>query len=1441
MSPNLKRARPQRASKPLPTPAPLIAPTGKARVDIVADVVNRTADAWKATPPAEQGVCGVIAAGVGVGLQTFGAPFEALETGFAALTADLAALMPGSPAATVSPTTMGLTLLHAHAHPPTFGVPLPGLGPLVIGGCQSVAIGGKPAARAGDLGLAPTCGGFMPAYECFTGSSNTFIGGSRAARKGDIIRQCDPTLALGVIGKVIGGAGLIAGVAQVGAENAAGNAAAAAAAAAQAAADAAALAISALLGKDPGCPPGIGCVTNGNNTVLIGGLPVPDVLDMLGGLLKLVKLGKRAAKGKGGKGGSTPPKARTKDNGCNDPGHPIDPATGAVYDELEDFVDPDSGFSWSRWYRSSWSDEPRALGPGWRHNLDKRLRFYRTRCVLVDYNGNEIEFPCVDEDAERYEGTVGGYHLTQTAPGVFDVTFGDEAMRFSSSSPRLRWSEARLTQWIRGDLDLQLTYDRRGHLVRIHEHAAGQARGHEIDLSHDRAGRIIKVERGPANGPKTVISRYDYDGRGRLAGHVDALGNISSCAYDRDDRLTCLTNRNGYSFRWRYDSLGRCIETSGEDGLYTCRFEYEPGRTIVTKGDGGRWTYSYNRWGQIDAIVDPYGAPWRYEFNADGRIAAEIDPNDVRIEWIYDATGRLLGRRNQFGYPLPKLDEDPNYQPRRETEPTTTPMGWHTGEAVRRFGSVEHVRVPSSLHAEVEAVWRGHVSADQHEASPVSRDAAGRLAAQPSVLGSAERFDRDPEGNPTLRVDLDGCEHRSQYSSWNLRTAEQDPEGRVTRYEFDGELARTKITDPGGTVTEYPRDQRGRIDRVVRAGRLKERYEYDLADQLSAKYDKHDQIVCRYEVGEHGLQTKKTLASGDVIEYAYDRRGRIAETTTTPKQGPACHVQREHDLLGEVLSDTRDGLGVIHGAEAGARVTTVLDRFRTAYRRSDKGEWVVQTPDGSHHTFQHNAMGFIVAELANGSRELSCFDAAQRCAGKVAWRAEDGRERLTRTAQYRYSREGELHTVADSERGTTHYGYDRSHRLVHEVSDTDVDETWEYDAAGNLVTIPGLGWARYEPGNRLVEVGGEKATYDDRDNLIELRRGIEWTRFSYDSLDNLVRVQWSDREQVWTAAYDGLGRRIWKQYGDARTEYYWDDDRLAAEIGPDGGVRVYAYTTSDAFVPFAFVDYDGLDAEPFDGRIYYVFTNQIGAPIRIEDGAGEPVWLAERYQAYGALELAPGARIECNLRWPGHFFDPETGLHYNRYRYYSPRLGRYIQTDPLGIAGGINTHAAPSNPVATVDLLGLQPPCKRKKDACTGKPHGKAKPDAESDGVHPSMKEALGKPDPAWELGVIRNERNGVDFADTPYLYPVGPGQKSIVKIEYTGSRRQDFAAANSAGGFGTTQTAPLGYTWHHLDDYDPVTNTGTMQLVRRKAHEATYPHNGGVKQYKDATGKDYK
>ncbi len=102
--------------------------------------------------------------------------------------------------------------------------------------------------------------------------------------------------------------------------------------------------------------------------------------------------------------------------------------------------------------------------------------------------------------------------------------------------------------------------------------------------------------------------------------------------------------------------------------------------------------------------------------------------------------------------------------------------------------------------------------------------------------------------------------------------------------------------------------------------------------------------------------------------------------------------------------------------------------------------------------------------------------------------------------------------------------------------------------------------------------------------------------------------------------------------------------------------------------------------------------------------------------------------------------------------------------------------------------------------------------------------------------------RRTVDFSgSTDLRQDLLPGQLNTVRITYTGSRRQDYAAANKAAGYGTTQKPPTGYTWHHVADYDVKTNTGTMQLVRTDAHQSSLPHDGGVKQYEQATGETYK
>src|SRR5208283_3149286 len=102
----------------------------------------------------------------------------------------------------------------------------------------------------------------------------------------------------------------------------------------------------------------------------------------------------------------------------------------------------------------------------------------------------------------------------------------------------------------------------------------------------------------------------------------------------------------------------------------------------------------------------------------------------------------------------------------------------------------------------------------------------------------------------------------------------------------------------------------------------------------------------------------------------------------------------------------------------------------------------------------------------------------------------------------------------------------------------------------------------------------------------------------------------------------------------------------------------------------------------------------------------------------------------------------------------------------------------------------------------------------------PSPKAGQGSNADQAKSAPARNANGGVDFSGTSSLYPAGEGQSNSVVIEYTGSRRKDFGAANQAAGTGTTQKPPEGYTWHHLDNYDPVTNTGTMQLVERSAHE---------------------
>jgi uncharacterized Zn-binding protein involved in type VI secretion len=300
----------QRPSATVP-PRPLIAPTGYVAIDSLADVVNSTVSPFRNPPPPEQGTLGAISQYVGGVVGIVGGAMNLLDTGLALATAGIASLFPALPAATLG--ALHLAPPHPHAHPPSLvppapPIPLPSLGPVMVAGCVSVFLNGIPAARCGDFGIAPTCVGLFPIFEVKTGSSQVFIGGSRAARLLDITSVCVPapppmSKAARIFGDVMQGVaiagmgvGLLGAAANaVGASNSSGQAAADAAMrasmmAAQVAADAAAMAMGALQGKDPGTPASPGVIMPLGGTVLIGGFPMPDTLTALGGLLKAAQM-----------------------------------------------------------------------------------------------------------------------------------------------------------------------------------------------------------------------------------------------------------------------------------------------------------------------------------------------------------------------------------------------------------------------------------------------------------------------------------------------------------------------------------------------------------------------------------------------------------------------------------------------------------------------------------------------------------------------------------------------------------------------------------------------------------------------------------------------------------------------------------------------------------------------------------------------------------------------------------------------------------------------------------------------------------------------------------------------------------------------------------------------------------------------------------------------
>jgi len=575
----------------------------------------------------------------------------------------------------------------------------------------------------------------------------------------------------------------------------------------------------------------------------------------------------------------------------------------------------------------------------------------------------------------------------------------------------------------------------------------------------------------------------------------------------------------------------------------------------------------------------------------------------------------------------------------------------------------------------------------------------------------------------------------------------QDAAGHQTRYTYDPDTGRrATVTDANGAVTSYGYDGNGRLNRVTgpsgtttvtydAIGRKIQvddpsgsvRFEYDQAmkEALIALVDQNGQRTTFDYFPDGRLKTTRRPMLQET-SYEYDTVGRLWTITDAKHQITEYGYDNEHVRTitysdGHSVTLNYDGHGHLAGYDDGeTSATYVFDMSGrktketvnfgpftkdVAYTYADRGmKETVTTPDGTVSTYHYGnanelqqieipgvgAISMPAYELAqptrvllpNGLQREISYDAARRMQAFVV--SDAGGNPLLNSV-YTYNSAGNI-TAKQTEHGNYIYGYDAASRLISAEHPTIPAETYAYDAVGNRTTASNAtGAIEHNLNNELVTYGDIQYTYDLNGNLTQKRVGTAAVNYTYNVENRLIKVE-DDLTNAVIAeyGYDPFGRRLWKEVQGVRTYFLYSDEGLLAEYDATG-TELRSYGWQPDFM---------WSTNPLwlkeNGQYYFYQNDHLGTPQKLVAMNGSVVWSAQ-YEAFGNAHIDVETVVN-NLRFPGQYFDKETGLHYNFQRYYDPAVGRYISADPIGFDGDdVNWYGYVGNdPINKSDPIGLK-------------------------------------------------------------------------------------------------------------------------------------------------------
>ncbi|ABC28802.1 Rhs family protein [Hahella chejuensis KCTC 2396] len=1001
-------------------------------------------------------------------------------------------------------------------------------------------------------------------------------------------------------------------------------------------------------------------------------------------------------------------------------GEPISMVTGEELLDLTDFtVAGPLPIIWKRTYKSS-NPHQRGLGVGWTHMLCQQLEEQEGRLVFTTDEGRYIDFPLA-EPGQTVRNAAEHLELRRIDDTHYVLKQRGEPIRLFVGAGGVYRLEGlldgvgngvRIQYW--QDLD---GYERPVTLIQT-------SWGKRLYVLHNAQGLICEIQSLRADGDVDTLVRYEYDDAQDLAQVRDPAGAGESYAY-RNHVITRRTLKTGFSFyfEWsRYDKAARCVRQWGDQGVYDYRFEWDPANKTshAIDSNGGRTTFHYDDRGQIVKEIDPEGGITRRAYDNAGNLVEQTDPNGHSTHYAYNDNGQLTALIDANGGHY-KIDYNDDGMPvaitnalghvwRREYNEQgllariTDPEGAQTQYEYNEQGLPQ--KIIDALGQARELQWNreGQLvsETDNQHTTRYAYNAQGQVRAATDHQGQTTAYQYDRNGNVTEVKRPDGSVLKMRYNANDQLTHFIDAAGRCTEYVYDGLAQVRKRIDPAGQTFEYLYDKERNL-----IGLINEKGErYELA------YDRNERLI--QEIGFDGrVQQYQYDPAGHLkahIEGVHDDERIRAQHTTLFKRDPLGRLREKHSPDGDISR---------FAYNANGQLTQASNPYRTLeFAYTPTGRLAEEIQDGQRLRHEYNPLGARIQSLLPNGGVLGfgydrhgLFTQASFNGDVLASieRDEDGRElrrrqgaaesrydydvmgRLIRhrvshrqskariiERSYGYDASGNLALIDDLKKGTTHYRYDALDRL--KTVEGYCNEEFAFDPAGNI--LDGQNQAK---GNRLNFHGDRHFEYDAAGNLILEKRGkggrLE-TRYQYNKQNQLIAIEKDGQKTEYQ--YDALGRRIAKQDAFGKTEFLWNGDVLLSEQR-NHLHKIYVYEPN-SFRPLAFIQ---------DKQVYHYHLDHLGTPQEMTNAEGEVVWSA-RYKAYGNLALKDVEDVQNPLRFQGQYYDEETGLHYNRHRYYDPSAARFINQDPVGLLGGDNNYQYAPNPTGWGDPFGLT--CKEGKE-----------------------------------------------------------------------------------------------------------------------------------------------